>query len=212
MTTAENDQEIQPKPAYVRPPWWKRRYVVNRDFQMRFAWSAVVVGLVSSTVSSFMILLAFWSFNIWQGQRLPLPVMVTILVVMITNVAGIYVVTVLTTQKIAGPLFNMLRQFDQLATADFKVRLRFRRRDELQYVADRFNQMAEKLERRDQEILTQLQKIHSQCRTAGEKDATGTLAHVSQEIERLLTSQCFAQAVGAARLEESPEAEKGVKA
>lgn len=143
-----------------RPPWWKRRYLVNRDLQLRFAWSAVLVGLVSSSVSSFMILLAFWSFNIWQGQRLPVPVMMTILLVMVTNVAGIYVVAVLTTQRIAGPLFNLLRQFQELAQFNFSARAKFRRSDELQYVARRFNEMAERIEERDQKLVSGLTRIH----------------------------------------------------
>lgn len=148
-----------PKEGATRPPWWKRRYVVNRDLQMRFAWSAVIVGLVSSSVSSFMILLAFWSFNIWQGQRLPVPVTITILVVMVTNVAGIYVVAVLTTQRIAGPLFNLTRQFQELARFNLAARARFRKKDELQYVARRFNDMAESLQKRDEQIYERIKEI-----------------------------------------------------
>jgi methyl-accepting chemotaxis protein len=146
---------------YVRPPWWRRRYVVNRDLQLRFAWSAVLVGLVSSSVSSFMILLAFWSFNIWQGQRLPAPVVMTIGVVMLTNVMGIYVVAVLTTQRIVGPLFNLMRQFQEVARHNLTVRAHFRKRDELQYVARRFNEMVDSLESHDRAIYGRLFAIES---------------------------------------------------
>jgi methyl-accepting chemotaxis protein len=146
---------------YVRPPWWRRSYVVNRDLQLRFAWSAVLVGLVSSSVSSFMILLAFWSFNIWQGQRLPAPVVVTIGVVMLTNVMGIYVVAVLTTQRIVGPLFNLMRQFQEVARHNLTVRAHFRKRDELQYVARRFNEMVDSLESHDRAIYGRLFAIES---------------------------------------------------
>lgn len=146
---------------YVRPPWWRRRYVVNRDLQLRFAWSAVLVGLVSSSVSSFMILLAFWSFNIWQGQRLPAPVVMTIGVVMLTNVMGIYVVAVLTTQRIVGPLFNLMRQFQEVARHNLTVRAHFRKRDELQYVARRFNEMVDSLESHDRAIYGRLFTIES---------------------------------------------------
>lgn len=154
----------QPQPGqrnYVRPPWWRRRYVVNRDLQLRFAWSAVLVGLVSSSVSSFMILLAFWSFNIWQGQRLPAPVVMTIGVVMLTNVMGIYVVAVLTTQRIVGPLFNLMRQFQEVARHNLTVRAHFRKRDELQYVARRFNEMVDSLESHDRAIYGRLCAMES---------------------------------------------------
>lgn len=172
---------------FVRPPWWRRKYVVNRDLQMRFAWSAVVVGLVSSCVSSFMILLSFWSFNIWQGQRLPLPVMFTIMMVMVTNVAGIYVVAVLTTQKIAGPLFNLLRQFKELGQANFAARVRLRKRDELQYVARRFNEMSESLHQRDCLLYQSLLQI---CSRMDEGDASAA----REQLAALLESDGFASA------------------
>jgi methyl-accepting chemotaxis protein len=108
-----------------------------------------------------MILLAFWSFNIWQGQRLPAPVVVTIGVVMLTNVMGIYVVAVLTTQRIVGPLFNLMRQFQEVARHNLTVRAHFRKRDELQYVARRFNEMVDSLESHDRAIYGRLFAIES---------------------------------------------------
>jgi methyl-accepting chemotaxis protein len=171
--------------VYQRPPWWRRKYLVNRDLQMRFAWSAVVVGLVSSCASSFMILLSFWSFNIWQGQRLPVPVMLTIMMVMITNVAGIYVVAVLTTQKIAGPLFNLLRQFKELSQANFSARLRLRKRDELQYVARRFNEMSESLMQMDRSLYLSLVQI-------GHKMDEGDVNGARHALGVLLESERFA--------------------
>lgn len=172
---------------FARPPWWRRKYVVNRDLQMRFAWSAVVVGLVSSCVSSFMILLSFWSFNIWQGQRLPVPVMVTIMMVMVTNVAGIYVVAVLTTQKIAGPLFNLLRQFKELGQANFSARIRLRKRDELQYVARRFNEMSESLHQRDCFLYQSLVQI---CSEMDKGDASAA----REQLVAMLESEWFVSA------------------
>lgn len=193
--------------AVPRPPWWRRRYLVNRDLQLRFAWSAVLVGLVSSSLSSFMILLSFWSFNIWQGQRLPLPVMLTILGVMVINVTGIYIVAVLTTQRIVGPLFNLLRQFQEIAQFNFRARARFRRRDELQYVARRFNDMAIRLEERERHIYSSLLALQSlvaqNLASAKGADASGGVGHeawvhLKHEIDAMLGNSLFASARAAA--------------
>lgn len=170
-----------------RPPWWRRRYVVNRDFQLKFAWSAVTIGLVSSAASSFMILLSFWSFNIWQGQRLPAPVMLTILIVMLTNVAGIYVVAVLTTQRVAGPLFNLMRQFHELTRHRFDVRVKLRKKDDLQYIARRFNEMAESLEKRDLELYLAVQEAR-RLLTSGE------IQKSEAHLQALLDSEGFSSA------------------
>lgn len=137
------------KPRRHPVPWWKRKYLVNRDMQTRFARSGVIIGLMSTAVSAGMILWAFWAFNIWQGQRLPTPVLVVIFAVMCINVFGIYVAGVLTTQRIAGPIFNLLKQFQRVQAGDFAAIAKFREGDEMHYVAKRFNEMVESLASRE---------------------------------------------------------------
>jgi methyl-accepting chemotaxis protein len=145
-----------------------------------------------------MILLSFWSFNIWQGQRLPAPVMVTILFVMFTNVAGIYVVAVLTTQRIAGPIFNLIRQFSELSQHNFSARARFRRKDELQYVALRFNEMAECIEERDKQIFQRLRHLQD-CVAPGVQlpaDSSVLASQIHDELSQLLGDGIFRNAHG----------------
>lgn len=141
-----------------RPPWWKRQYLVNRDLQVRYARSGVIIGIMSSVVSAGMLLWSFWSFNIWQGQRLPPPVLVVIVVVLVTNVFGIFVASVVATQRIAGPLFNLLRQFQKLAAGDFSAQARFRDGDDIHYVGRRFNEMVERLSERDSRIFAKVEE------------------------------------------------------
>lgn len=129
-------------------PWWRRQYLVNRDMQTRFARNGVIVGLTSSVLSAGMILWSFWAFNIWQGQRLPVPVMVVFAAVVFINVSSIYVAGVIATQRIAGPLFNLLRQFSRVEAGDFSAFAKFREGDEIHYVAKRFNEMVKILKDR----------------------------------------------------------------
>jgi nitrate/nitrite-specific signal transduction histidine kinase len=132
--------------------WYQRQYLVNKDLQLKYARSGALVGFISTVVSAGMLLSAFYSFNIWQGQRLPAPVLAVIGAVFLLNIFGIYVATVVTTQKIAGPLFNLVRQFNRLKNHDFSVRARFRSDDEFQNVAIQFNQMVDALDEREKSL------------------------------------------------------------
>jgi signal transduction histidine kinase len=152
---------MSPNQTSRRPriPWWRRQYVVNREMQKRYAWSAVIIGVVSSSLSAGMLLWSFWVFNIWQGQRLPVQVVIVIIAVLFINVTGIYTAAVLSTSRIAGPLFNLLKQFSKLSAGDFGARASFRQNDEIHYVAKRFNDMATELEKRQIESLKTLDQI-----------------------------------------------------
>jgi methyl-accepting chemotaxis protein len=143
-----------PKPNEGRKKikWYQRTYLVNKDLQLKYARSGAIVGFISSAVSAGMLLSAFYSFNIWQGQRLPTPVLIVIGAVFLLNIFGIYVATVISTQKIAGPLYNLVRQFARLKNHDFSVRARFRTDDEFQNVALQFNQMVDALDHRERSL------------------------------------------------------------
>lgn len=136
--------------------WWQRNYLVNRDLQVKFAISGAIVGLFSSVVSAGLLLWSFWAFNIWQGQRLPAPILAVIIFVLFLNISGIYVTTIFATHRIVGPLFNLLRQFQRLAKADFSATARFREHDEMHYLARRFNEMVQKLHERNDFIQNEI--------------------------------------------------------
>jgi methyl-accepting chemotaxis protein len=156
---------VKPNFKRERIPWWRRQYVVNREMQKRYAWSAVTIGLASSSLSAGMLLWSFWVFNIWQGQRLPLQVVVVIIAVLAINVMGIYLATVLSTSRIAGPLFNLLKQFSKASQGDLTARASFRKYDEIHYVARRFNDMMDKLEDRNTLALETLEQIQKCLQT-----------------------------------------------
>ncbi len=122
-------------------PWWKRTYLVNRELQFRFARTSLVVGLATTVISVGLLLWSFWAFNIWQGQRLPFAVQVVIAGALALNLMGVFFVTVVTTHRIVGPMFNLLRQFSHVSRGDFSAMARFRQADEMHYVARRFNEM-----------------------------------------------------------------------
>jgi hypothetical protein len=138
-------------------PWWRRTYLVNRDLQFKYATSAMIIGLMSTVVSAGMLLWTFYSFNIWQGQRLPAPVIAVIAAVLLVNFFALFIVAVVATHKVVGPMFNLLRQFQRLAHADFSAVARFRSSDEMHYVARRFNEMTMMLKVRNDYIFGQVE-------------------------------------------------------
>lgn len=133
-------------------PWYKRSYLVNRDLQFRYGMSAIIIGIVSSSLSVGQVLWAFRVFHIWQGQRLPPPVLLGILMVLLMNVVLIFAGAVLMTHKIAGPIFNLLRQIEKFGDGDLSVRAKFRSNDELQNVANAFNKMADNVQDREAQL------------------------------------------------------------
>ncbi|MBI4358764.1 MAG: methyl-accepting chemotaxis protein [Candidatus Omnitrophica bacterium] len=52
------------------------------------------------------------------------------------------------THKIAGPIFKLGQYFRALGKGDLTVRIKFRKFDEIHYVADQFNEMTEALDAR----------------------------------------------------------------
>lgn len=148
-TIGKLPRKTRPVSDRRRVPWWRRQYIVNRELQTRYARSAAILGLVSSSLSAGLLLWSFWSFNIWQGQRLPPPVVLIILFCLLLNAGLIYVVAIISTQRIAGPLFNMMRQFQKIGNGEFEARAQFRNYDELHYVGRRFNDMVARLEQRE---------------------------------------------------------------
>ena len=192
--TMEEEKAISPqKPPEAgnrRPylPWWRRNYMVNRELQLKFAGSALVMGLACSISSSAIILVSFWSFGIWQGQRLPAMVIAAIIFSMWVNMVGIMLTSILSTQRIVGPLFNLLKQFQRVSRGDFKAYAKFRTSDEIHYVARRFNEMLMRLDEREAEIFEHLDRSSAALENNDSAQALEALNQARQLRTRILSS------------------------
>lgn len=181
MDEVKTQEEQKPKDAGPRRPylpWWRRNYMVNRELQLKYAGSALVMGVVCSLSSFAILLVSFWSFGIWQGQRLPLPVILAIVISILVNLVGIMVTNILSTQRIVGPLFNLLKQFQRVARGDFKAHAKFRANDEIHYVARRFNEMLNRLEERDNEMFAHIEKASQSLKDNDHAQALDAINHV----------------------------------
>ena len=150
------------KETRLKIPWYKRRYLIDKEFQIKTALSIVGIGLVSSLSSVGLLLWTFWSFNIWQGQRLPKAVLIVLGCVVLFNVLTTYVFTIVASQRIAGPLYNLMNQFKRLGTGDFNSNAHFRSYDEIHDMAKAYNDMVTKLKERDDKIFAHVQKAYQE--------------------------------------------------
>lgn len=192
MTIEEETKSPQkpPEAGNRRPylPWWRRNYMVNRELQLKFAGSSLVMGLACSVSSSAIILVSFWSFGIWQGQRLPAMVIAAIIFSMLVNMVGIMLTSILSTQRIVGPLFNLLKQFQRVSRGDFKAHAKFRTSDEIHYVARRFNEMLMRLDEREAEIFEHLNRSSEALEKNDTAQALEALNQARQLRTRILSS------------------------
>jgi methyl-accepting chemotaxis protein len=179
-------EQTGPKRSHLQ--WWNRTYIVNRDLQLKFAGSALVMGLFCAISSLAILLISFYSFGIWQGQRLPWPVLMAIAFALIVNLFGIMFVSILSTQRIVGPLFNLLKQFQRVARGDFKAHAKFRTSDEIHYVARRFNEMLQRLDERETEIFTHIEQAEAALESSDLNKAKEALRQVRHLRNRGLAS------------------------
>ena len=120
----------------------KRIVLVNRDFQLRYTRSAVLVGLLSTLLSAFLILYPLYRFEILRIPRfLPWPVMALMGAAAIINIGIVAIMGIFLTHRVAGPVFSLIRQFRKVEQGSFQAELRLREGDDLKYVARNFNEM-----------------------------------------------------------------------
>lgn len=121
-------------------------FLVNRDFQVRYARAAILVGIVSTVVTAFVILCPLYFFEILRIPRfLPWPILFAMVFAAFLNVMIVATMSLYATHRVAGPLFSLIRALRSIAMMELNTRLRLREGDEFHFVAHNFNEMADKV-------------------------------------------------------------------
>jgi hypothetical protein len=129
-------QESKP----IRPG--KRIYLINRDFQLRYAGAAVFVGLVTTILTAFVILFPLYIFEILRvPQFVPTPFMIAMVAAVFLNICLVAGTVVVLTHKIAGPIYSIVRNFRRVETGFWSSHVQLRQDDEMRYLARKFNDM-----------------------------------------------------------------------
>ncbi len=124
----------------------KRIYLINRDFQLRYSYTAACVGIVSTLVTAIVLLYPLYVFEILRIPRfLPWPILGIMVVAAIINISLIGFMGIFITHKIAGPMYSLVRSFRKIEMGRWAGHLTVRDGDELKYVIRNFNQLIDGL-------------------------------------------------------------------
>ncbi len=153
----------QKEPAYVRPPWYKRKYLVYPKFQMTLILLNTAVTMVLFGLIAFMVIRShLYLENLVKQTRLPaqnlfiqlLTEQLRSLLIYMFTALGIGIVTTATltlliSHKLAGPMIRLRNLFSQVSkTGNFPEQVKFRDGDFFQDLPPAINQAFSTLKKR----------------------------------------------------------------
>jgi len=182
----------------------RRQYFIDRKFQsdyiIKFCALVVLGGLLTI---GLLYLLAMRSTTVsivdsrvvvrsTADYLLPLLIQ-TVAVVTVMLAIAVMLLAVFLSHKIAGPLYRFQKEMKNLENGDFTTEFRIRKMDQLQDLAENFNQMIKKT----REELTQLKTnfvslkekidgISEQELAENKRHALSEMKRISQELNRII--------------------------
>lgn len=161
-----------------KPRGAKRLYLINRDFQYRYIRMAVVVGLVSTFLTLFLLLVPLYQFNIIRFPGfLPAPFLWAIVVAAFFNFLIIGALAVLITHRIAGPMFALVRHMRLMQLGRATPHLKLRTSDDLKFVVRHLNDLIDYLHSRAGQDKSQIEALVALL-DAGDHAGAKTLAEL----------------------------------
>lgn len=171
-----------------RPKTRKRLYLINRDFQLRYAGAAIFVGLLSTVLTSTLILFPLYQFEILRIPRfLPVPILGVMVLAAMMNVALVGLLAIFVTHRLAGPMYSLVRHFRRVEEGMWYGSVRLREGDDLRYVVRNFNGMIEAISRETREDLGAVQQLRQLLQDAASDDEKkqADLNEIHSMIDRL---------------------------
>lgn len=194
------------KPSYAR-----RRYFINRKFQLEFS----IKFLMIIAVASLAVLVLFYynsrgtltagytgsEVKLLQTSAYFLPSLLlsTAGIIMISCLAGIFAL-ILISHRLAGPLFRFQKSLDELGTGDLTRRFNLRDKDQFKELADRINALAATMDgkigvirtRADEMslLLADLQAVEA-AQPALQNDAVVLLREMDRKLAELRDAAAF---------------------
>ena len=140
----------------------KTMILINRDFQFRYAGAAVIVGVISTIVSSLVILYPLYVFEILRIPKfLPAPILLSMLFAAFINIAMVALIGVYVTHAIAGPMYAIVREFRKVEQGDWTSKMRQRKNDDLRYLVRNYNAMMDALRNQGNYEYEELTKLRA---------------------------------------------------
>jgi methyl-accepting chemotaxis protein len=127
-------------------PKHKRLYLINRDFQLRYTRVAVLVGIVSTALTVFIILFPLVQFRVIRFPNfVPAPFLWAMSVAAVLNFLIVAMMGILITHRIAGPMFSLVRHIRMIQGGRLSPPLQVRENDDLKYLVRNFNELLDYL-------------------------------------------------------------------
>ena len=163
----------------------KRIYLVDRQFQLRYVRAAVLIAAASSLLTLFTVLWPLYQFRIIRfPDFLPAPFLVAILVAALFNFLMITGAGILLTHRVAGPIFNIVRQLNRMEEGDPFTEVRVRKDDELQYLVRNLNGFIAKAAANHQQTAERLTAINLKLAENDINEAKRLLQQLLQDLSR----------------------------
>ncbi|MGB2705394.1 MAG: HAMP domain-containing protein [Candidatus Omnitrophota bacterium] len=138
-----------------KKPYRRRRYIVKKEFQLKYVGLIVAVMLLSAVVSGYTIYYNSWVLlgsklaSVYpQGRLVQIfrSVNIRLLITMFFVTVLCVGIGILASHRIAGPVFRMIRFLGNVTSGDYSQRLHLRKKDELKDLAEAINRLVDKLE------------------------------------------------------------------
>lgn len=150
----------------------KKIFLVNRDLQFRFARAAAVAGFASTILTATVVLYPLYVFQILRIPKfLPLPILASMVLAVILNIALIASFTLVLTHRLAGPVYGLLREFRRIAAGLFGNEMKFRKDDELKYLIRNFNEASNSLKELTELDIITLENVIDNLSNQGDQEA-----------------------------------------
>ena len=136
------------------PPYKRKQYLVDRNYQLRFVTRLFMAVLAVAAVSS-LIATGLLSASMYQPD-LPQQTLVycfvsialTLLVELLISIPVIWVLGIRQSHRIVGPMNRLKKMIEAIGNGDFSQRITLRQGDALEDLAKSLNAMTESLQKR----------------------------------------------------------------
>lgn len=138
----------------------KKIWLINRDFQMKYAGAGLAAGLASTVITATLIIYPLFVFKILTiGMFLPWPIFTCIAAALVLNCIIQMFFGIVLTHKIAGPMYSLVKHLRLIGVGQWNIEMRQRQGDELNMVVRHFNEMSDCLVNTVKNDLRELEKI-----------------------------------------------------
>ncbi|MEW6686029.1 MAG: HAMP domain-containing protein [Candidatus Edwardsbacteria bacterium] len=136
----------------------RKNYLTKKRYQFRMLGLIAAIVFFATAVSILATHYFMWQSivkivfetgkypPVWELMRAtnrPLYIVIPIVFVFLA------ILVIFISHRIAGPIYRLKQSMEKVGEGDFSVRLKFRKTDEIQDVADSFNKMVERLEEKE---------------------------------------------------------------